>query len=208
MFTGIIEEIGVIKSVQNFGGGKRFTITAGKVMQNTKIDDSISINGVCQTVVSLTQSTFTVEAVEETLRKTNFGKYSQGLKVNLERATQLGERLGGHLVTGHVDCPGRIVTIKRESAGRLLWIAFSPEYSKYAVASGSICIDGISLTIARTEEVKLMVSVIPHTWDNTTLGEAFEGKEVNLEFDIIAKYLEKLSQPYSSKKSVWEDIVN
>jgi riboflavin synthase len=192
MFTGLIEEIGIIKAIKPIGGGRRISVEAYKVMDDLKIDDSISLNGTCQTVVSRTDKTFDVEAVEETLSKTSFLKFHPGKKINLERASRLGDRMGGHLVQGHVDCRGKVTDIRKLNTGINLWINYPKEYSKYLVSAGSICIDGVSLTVAQLEDLKFMVSIIPHTWEMTTLCELNTGGEVNLEFDIIGKYIERI----------------
>lgn len=193
MFTGLIEEIGIIKQIKNLGGGKRISVEAYKILDDLKIDDSVSINGVCQTVVHISSNTFEVEAVEETLRKTTFKTLRTGKKVNLERAAMVGARLGGHIVQGHTDITGYVKSIEKQLTGILLWVEFPVNYRKYVVEHGSICIDGVSLTIARLSGSMLMVSVIPHTWKNTTLAELSNGSEVNLEFDIIGKYIENFT---------------
>ncbi|MDX9790593.1 MAG: riboflavin synthase [Candidatus Kapaibacterium sp.] len=190
MFTGLIEEIGVIKNVRSLGGGKSISLSAAKIMDDLKIDDSVSINGVCQTVVSIGAGFFEVEAVEETLSKTTLGFLRNGTKVNLERAARVGDRLGGHIVQGHADTVGIVKAIEKQLTGILVWIDFPVEYSKYVVLHGSICIDGVSLTIARLRKNMLMVSVIPHTWELTTLADLKNGSKVNIEFDIIGKYIE------------------
>ncbi len=190
MFTGLIEEIGKIKSIRSLGGGKRIAVTARKIMDDLKIDDSVSINGACQTVVALGSDYFEVDAVEETIAKTTLGKYRNGYRVNLERAAKVGDRLGGHIVQGHVDTTGTVKSIEKQLTGILVWVEFPIQYAKYAVQHGSICINGVSLTIARLSKGMATISVIPHTWDMTTLSELKNGMEVNLEFDIIGKYIE------------------
>jgi len=186
MFTGLIEEIGTIKNISPLGSGRRITVEASHIMDDLKIDDSVAINGVCQTVVEHTEKTFLVEAVEETLKKTGFGNLRPGLKVNLERAARLGDHMGGHLVQGHVDCTGNVISVRQQPASHVLWISFPSAYEKYIVPVGSICIDGVSLTAADVKSNKFMVSIIPHTWKMTTLNELKAGSLVNLEFDIIA----------------------
>lgn len=209
MFTGLIEEIGIIKAIKPIGGGRRVIVEAKKIMDDLKIDDSISLNGTCQTVVSRTDRTFDVEAVEETLTKTTFLKFYPGKKINLERAARLGDRMGGHLVQGHVDCTGKVSEIRKLSTGINLWITYPTEYSQYLVMTGSICIDGVSLTIARLEATKFMVSIIPHTWEMTTFKELIIGSEVNIEFDIIGKYVEKImSHNPVKEKSILEKFID
>ncbi len=198
MFTGLIEEIGTLKSITTVSGSKRISVTAKTVLDDLKIDDSVAVNGVCLTVVSRTNYDFTTEAVEETIRKTTLGQFTAGRKINLERAMKLGGRLGGHLVQGHVDCTGRVQKIQSEGTGKLIWIEFPSEFSKYVVPLGSICIDGVSLTIAKKDINRFMVSVIPHTWETTTFKELKTGTELNLEFDIIGKYVESLTEPYTN----------
>ena len=199
MFTGLIEEIGTIKAVRQLGGGRRFTVQGNIVLEDMNIGDSIALNGVCQTVVAKNSSTFDVEAVEETLKKTTLASLSAGKKINLERAMKLGDRMGGHLVQGHVDCVGRVTEIKSLSTAINIWISFPEEYKKYIIPIGSICVDGVSLTAAKIEGNKFMLSIIPHTWEMTTINSLKTAIEVNLEFDIIGKYVENLVQPYNNK---------
>ncbi len=201
MFTGLIEEIGSVKAVRPLGGGKRITVGVSKVMDGLKIDDSVALNGVCQTVVARTENTFDVEAIEETLRKSTLKNLRAGDRLNLERAMRLGDRMGGHLVQGHVDCCGRLISVDSEATGTNLWVGFPAEFARYVVAAGSICIDGVSLTVARVEGSRLMVSIIPHTWKMTILPERKPGNEVNHEFDIIGKYVEKMTDPHLQRHS-------
>ncbi len=192
MFTGLIEEIGTVRALRRQGSGMRLTVEAHRIMDDVQIDDSIAINGACQTVVSRTATTFDVDTVEETLLKTTFGTFRSGKQVNLERAMKLGGRLGGHLVQGHVDTCGVVTALEERQGSWLLTVRFPQEYARYVIPVGSICIDGVSLTTARVEETKLTVAVIPHTWQSTTLHELRVGTSVNLEFDLIGKYIEKL----------------
>jgi riboflavin synthase len=202
MFTGLIEEVGKIKSIRPEGGGFRISVSAKKITQDLKIDDSVAINGVCQTVVTSDNYSFEVVAVEETLRKTAFNNLHAGDSVNLERAMRLSDRLGGHIVQGHVDCTGKINSIQKERTGVNVWISYPPDFDKYLVNTGSICINGVSLTTARVEKGKFMVAVIPHTWENTTFKEAKTGNTVNLEFDILGKYIEKLITEGQKNKDI------
>jgi len=192
MFTGIIEEIGIIKNITNYGNARKLEIISQKILFDSKIDDSISIDGVCQTIVDIKKNSFTVEAVEETIVKTNFNILRNNDKVNLERALKLDTRLGGHLVQGHIDCIGKITSIVKQSLGILLTIEFPIQYKKYIVLQGSIAVNGISLTVARITDFTFTVSVIPHTWNNTTLKYKGIGSIVNLEFDLLAKYVENM----------------
>jgi riboflavin synthase len=192
MFTGLIEEIGVVRAVQPQGTGLRLVVEARKIMNDVKIDDSVSINGACQTVVACTSTTFTVDTVRETLAKTTLTLFSVGKRVNLERAMQLGARLGGHLVQGHVDTRGSVVSVESQQGSWLLTVQFPEEFTRYVIPVGSICIDGVSLTAARVQANTLTVAVIPHTWKSTTLAELVPGAAVNLEFDVIGKYIERM----------------
>jgi riboflavin synthase len=192
MFTGLIEEIGTIRSLRPQGHGFRISVAAKTVTQGLKVDDSVSINGACQTVVRCDESSFDVEAVEETILKTTLGKFQPGRRVNLERALQVGSRLGGHIVQGHVDTRGTVRAVQEQSTSWLLSVDFPHEFARYIVPVGSICIDGVSLTAARVEQDTLTVAVIPHTWTHTALHECSAGRQVNLEFDIIGKYVERL----------------
>jgi riboflavin synthase len=202
MFTGLIEEIGIVQSIRQIGGGKRFRIHAQKIMDDLKIDDSVSIDGACQTVVAFGKNYFEVEAVEETLSKTTLTFFKNNDKVNLERAAKVSDRLGGHIVQGHVDCIAHVKSIEKQITGILIWIEYPIENSKFAVQHGSICINGVSLTIARERSPMLMASIIPHTWEMTNLQNLSPGSKVNLEFDILGKYIEKmLNIPKEQKKS-------
>jgi riboflavin synthase len=192
MFTGLVEEIGKVSSIISFGGGKRIKVSATKVMSDLKIDDSISINGTCQTVVAINGQTFEVEAVEETLKKTTLGEFKIGTNINLERALVLGSRLGGHIVQGHIDCTGKITNIKDLQSSRIIWVQYPVQSLKYVIKHGSVCVDGISLTIADISNKEFMLSVIPHTVKNTIIANYKIGNTVNLEFDIIGKYIENL----------------
>lgn len=201
MFTGLIEEVGKIRSISTMGGGKRIGVDAKVILDDLKIDDSVAINGACQTAVKVTKDYFEVEAVEETLRKSTLGTLKAGDWVNLERAAKLETRMGGHIVQGHVDCKGKVEKIIKEKTGIQLWIVFPEKFVKYIVPVGSICINGVSLTAARVEGNRFMSAIIPHTWKVTTLAELASGKEVNLEFDVIGKYVEKMVEPHMKKDS-------
>jgi riboflavin synthase len=192
MFTGLIEEVGHVDSAIRRGSVMDITIRAKTVLEGIRIGDSISIHGACQTVVALGDSSFTVQAVEETLRRTTLGTLKKGSAVNLERSFRLGDRLGGHLVTGHVDGTGRIVRVAGTRENLLLSIAPPAELRKYIAEKGSITIDGVSLTVTRATDAEFGVSVIPHTIGVTTLGYARPGDAVNLEADIIARYVERI----------------
>ena len=192
MFTGLIEEKGLVKSIVNKDGGKRITIECNDILSDIKIDDSISINGICQTVVKIGSSCFEVDAVEETLKKTTIRYWRNGQIVNLERALKFSDRLGGHLVLGHVDTVGEIIQIIKLESSTKYEILFPKEFSKYIIEHGSITINGISLTIAESHSTSLFVSIIPHTLSKTNISDLKNGDKVNLEFDVLGKYVEKL----------------
>ena len=192
MFTGIIEEIGAITSVKQQGGGIRLRVAAHKSAQELKVNDSVSINGACHTVVWRSDNEFDVESVEETLKKTALSSLQPGSRVNLELPMRLNERLGGHLVLGHVDTGGTITSIEPRQNSVMYAIEVPAEFSKYLIPVGSIAIDGVSLTIAELEGNIIRVSIIPHTSDNTIFNEYRVGTRVNLEFDLIGKYIERM----------------
>lgn len=202
MFTGLIEEIGTVKSVVMGASSARITIEAHKILKDVKLGDSISINGVCLTVTSFSSNEFTVDVMPETMRKTNLKHLRYGSKVNLERALSLGARLGGHIVTGHIDGVGIIKNFKDEDNAVWVTIEAPEDVLKYIVYKGSIAIDGISLTVAYVDNEVFKVSIIPLTRDKTTLLSKKIGEEVNLECDIIGKYVEKyLEKLYLSNQS-------
>lgn len=188
MFTGIIEVTGQITSLKELDGGKEFVIHAPFV-DELNVDQSISINGVCLTVTDLGSKTFTVQVVEETLRKTNIGELNQGDRINLERSMTMDKLLDGHIVQGHVDTVGTITEIEKEGTDHLITVKYAEKYKNLIVGRGSIAIDGISLTIAREESPHFTVAIIPYTWEHTNLKTKDQGDTVNLEFDIIGKYV-------------------
>ncbi len=192
MFTGLIEEVGSVKSVYTFGGGIKLTIEAKNILNDIKTGDSININGTCQTVVSFDENSFTVEAVEETLKKTNLGFLKSGSKVNLESSLTLNKKLGGHFVLGHVDSTGKITSVEKLSSSILVSISYPVKFSNYVINVGAITVNGVSLTIAKFNKNAFTVSVIPHTWQETNLQFLKVGDEVNLEFDILGKYVAKI----------------
>jgi len=195
MFTGIISDMGSVATAVKSGGQVKLTIDSEKTAGVLQVGDSVSINGACQTVVRRNERDFTVEAVEETLRKTTLGELHQGSPVNLELPLRLGDRLGGHIVLGHVDGVGSIIGIEMKESSRLLRIEFPSRFERYVIPIGSIAVDGISLTVAALEENTATVSIIPHTLEATTLGKAKVGMDVNLEFDVLGKYIERMVLP-------------
>ena len=192
MFTGIIEEIGVLKERRDGSHSCTLTVRCEKILEGTKIGDSIAVNGTCLTVTKLNADSFDVDVTPETMRRTAFSIVRVGSKLNLERALRIGDRLGGHLVSGHVDFVGKL--IKKEQEGNAVNLTFSvPEqWMKYILAKGSIAIDGVSLTIAKKQSNSFFVSLIPHTGEMTILLLKHIGDPVNIECDCIGKYIEQL----------------
>jgi len=192
MFTGIVEEMGNVKALRRDAGAARLTISASTVLGGTAFGDSINVNGVCLTVVEKTNTEFSADVAQETLKVTNLGDLRVGQKVNLERALQLSARIGGHLVTGHVDAVGRIREKRQESNSWRIFIEAPEAALRYVIKKGSIAVDGISLTVAEVEKSFFSIAMIPHTAKLTTLGIKAGGDSVNLETDIIGKYIERL----------------
>lgn len=197
MFTGIVEELGRLESLRADGDGRRLRVRCSRVLEDLKAEDSLLVNGVCLTVVGIQAPHVELQAVGETLSKTSLGSLSAGVDLHLERALTLQTRLGGHLVQGHVDCVGRVVRLERGRLGALLEVAVPGEFIRYAARTGSVCLDGVSLTQAREarregEEARLGVALIPYTLDHTTLGTRRPGDGLNVEFDCLAKYVEQL----------------
>ena len=192
MFTGIIEEIGSIDSIIDKPLGMRFKISAIKIMEDLKIGDSVAVNGVCLTVVNRTDNSFFLDIVDETLEKSNLGDLKKGDDVNLERSLKVSDRFGGHIVQGHIETIGVILDKQKKDDGALVSIGLDPEWMRYCIPKGSIAIDGISLTIAKIEANIIKVALIPHTLQNTTLGKKNKSDTLNIETDIIGKYVTNL----------------
>ena len=188
MFTGIIEEVGRIAAVQAHGGGRRLVIEA-KMVPELQVDQSVAVNGACQTVVEAGGGTFAVVAVEETLRKTTLGSLAPGDPVNLERALQPTGRLDGHFVQGHVDATADITAAEAEQTNWLYRVRFDPAFAPYVIPVGSIALDGVSLTVARLEGHELTVAIIPYTYEHTIISKWSVGRKVNVEFDMVGKYI-------------------
>lgn len=191
MFTGIVEEIGTIRHLSINGGSGSISIKASEVLNGTKIGDSIAVNGICLTVTSLSSDGFTADVMAETARRSALFKAAAGDKVNLERAMAADGRFGGHIVSGHIDGTGTIVSMKREENAVWVTVEAPPEIIGLIVEKGSVCIDGISLTVAAVGKDSFKVSIIPHTADETTLILKRAGDKVNLENDIVGKYVKK-----------------
>lgn len=195
MFTGIIEEMGRIRQVSLAGSSGQIMIQAKKVLDGTRIGDSIAVNGVCLTVTAIRPDGFTADIMAETYRRSSLGQGKAGDLVNLERAMEAGGRFGGHIMSGHIDGTGVIRSCRREENAVWVAIGTEPEVLRLIVEKGSIGIDGISLTVAKVDETEFQVSVIPHTGEETTLLRKKPGDLVNLENDIVGKYVEKLLKP-------------
>lgn len=194
MFTGIIEEIGKISNIKRGARSAILSIQASKVLEDAHLGDSIAVNGVCLTVTTLNGDVFTADIMNETLSRSSLGSLRAGSPVNLERAMAAGGRFGGHIVSGHIDGTGRIASVTRDDNAVWFRIMADKKLLRYIVEKGSIAIDGISLTVAKTDSESFSVSIIPHTIGQTILGTRKVGDTVNLENDIIGKYVEKLMQ--------------
>lgn len=192
MFTGIIEEIGKVKSLRR--GAKSFTleVEADKVLEDTRVGDSIATNGVCLTVTRMTEHGFAADVMPETVQRTALGELLPGSQVNLERALTLQTRLGGHLVSGHIDGTGRLIARRLDDTALWLTVACDSHLLRYVIEKGSVTLQGVSLTVARVDDHSFSVSLIPHTQAATTLHEVRVGDLLNIENDVIAKYVEKL----------------
>lgn len=195
MFTGIIEEIGTISSIQKGRHSALLHIQAALILEDLKIGDSVAVNGVCLTATSVQGNSFTADVMHETLNRSSLAHLSRGSHVNLERAMAANGRFGGHIVAGHVDGTGRIIQIRKDDTAIWYTIQAGPSILRYIIEKGSIAIDGISLTVAQTGEDWFSISAIPHTVAATTLKERRTGDLVNLENDMIGKYVEKLFVP-------------
>ena len=207
MFTGIIEEVGKVEKSSPIAGGFEIRIKAENVLEDIHINDSICIDGVCLTVTKADQSSFWVDAVGATLEKSTFNKIQTGTLVNLERSVRLNDRLGGHLVQGHVNGIGTISEIQKLGENYLLKIIVPENLKRYLIKEGSIAVNGISLTIADLEKNLISISIIPHTWQNTNLIYKKVNDKVNIEIDVLAKYVEKLltKNNGTSEKNITEN---
>ena len=191
MFTGLVDALGTVRTVVPVEGGRRLTVEA-PYAADLEIGESVAVDGCCLTVVAVGDGAFVAEAVAETLRKTTLGALAAGARVNLERALLPTTRLGGHIVLGHVDAVGEVVSVTEDGGGsRLVTVAYPPSFAPYLIPVGSVAVSGVSLTVARLDAPAagtFTVAIIPHTWAATTLGEAVPGLPVNLEFDVVGKY--------------------
>ena len=195
MFTGIIEEVGTIKQIARGQHSAVLTIQAQTVLEGTKLGDSIAVNGICLTVTRLLEDAFTADVMHETLNRSSLSRLTVGNAVNLERAMAANGRFGGHIVAGHVDGVGTISNIRRDDTAVWYTVQTAPAILRYVVEKGSITIDGISLTVAAVDDTSFSVSTIPHTVSQTNLHQRRRGDPVNLETDIIGKYVEQLLAP-------------
>ena len=211
MFTGIVEELGTIKSLNMQGTSGQIAIKAKMVLENTKIGDSIAVNGICLTVTSIFNDEFTADVMAETVRRSSLKGASAGEKVNLERAMAADGRFGGHIVSGHIDGTGTISEFRKEENAVWVTIDTPKEILNLIVEKGSICIDGISLTVAALTDKSFSVSVIPHTGEETTLLKKKPGDMVNLENDVVGKYVQRLlglePKKEESKSSLTMDML-
>jgi riboflavin synthase len=192
VFTGIVRELGVVDTASGGGDGARLRIAAPKTAAAARLGDSVAVNGVCLTVVSVEDGSLSFDAVPETLSRTTLGRLTAGERVNVEPALRAGEPLGGHIVQGHVDGVGRIRAVDPEGAGARIEVEPPPELLRYCVEKGSITVEGVSLTIAALTDATLAIALVPHTLSVTTLGGKAMGDDVNLEVDVLAKHVERL----------------
>ena len=192
MFTGIVEELAQIKSIKPRKKGIRYSISADFIMDDIKIGDSISVNGVCLTIIETRKNSFCMDLVEETLNKSNLGELQVGDFVNLERAMKATDRFGGHIVQGHVETVGIILEKQMQHEEAILSVGIDPEWMRFCIPKGSITLDGVSLTIAKIDGNIIEVALIPHTLENTTLGLKGKTDTLNIETDIIGKYIDRL----------------
>jgi len=211
MFTGLIAELGTVQQLARQGSSFHLTVSAQKIMDNLKIGDSVAVNGCCLTVVKLADATFTADVMPETVRLTNIGLLKTGSRVNLERTLRLCDGLDGHIVSGHVEGLGTILEQRPDGIAVVTTIGAGPELLKYIIKKGSIAIDGISLTVTEVTEVGFSVSLIPHTAKETTLGIKSVGDKVNLETDIIGKYVERMlgfqGKPQAKEEKIGMDFL-
>lgn len=201
MFTGLVEEKGKLKDKIATGDGFQFVIEAKIIMDDLKIGSSIAVNGCCLTVVKIDGNTFAVDTIEETLNKTNLGVLKEGMNVNLERPLAADARLGGHFVLGHIDTTGKVKDVKELSNSHWLTISFPEKFKQYLIYVGSVAIDGVSMTVAELKNNSFSVGIIPHTWKETIFADKKIGDTVNLEFDVLGKYVERIMESKNEGES-------
>lgn len=202
MFTGLIEEVGTVASVRPRGDGATLVIKASQVLDGMQIGDSVAISGPCQTVIAFDHSSFTVEAIRETMQRTRFGSLKSGSRVNLERAMRPSDRLGGHMVQGHVDGLVELLDIRTIAGSWRVRLSLPEEGKPFVIEKGSIALDGVSLTVASIAAGFFEVEVIPHTWSHTTLRGLVKGDKVHVEWDVIAKYVNHMLRAYTGASGV------
>jgi riboflavin synthase len=200
MFTGLIEEVGTVQSANLQGDNLTLEVTAPKLSPTISIGDSINVDGVCQTAVEVNTDRFTVNTIAETLRRTNLGDLKNGDAVNLELALRPESRMGGHMVSGHIDCRGQIKAIRKIGGSWELEIVYPVEFDNLVVPKGSIAVNGVSLTVTHADPGLFGVSIIPHTWEMTNFPSLKTGDSVNLEFDLIGKYVQQMINPYKARE--------
>jgi riboflavin synthase len=194
MFTGLVEEKGILKEKIPTGDGFQFVIEAKIIIKDLQIGSSVAVNGCCLTVVKIDGNNFAVDTIEETLNKTNLGVLKQGMNVNLERPLAAEARLGGHFVLGHIDTTGKVEDVKELSNSHWLTISFPENFKQYLIYVGSVAIDGVSMTVAELKDKSFSVGIIPHTWKETIFADKKIGDTVNLEFDVLGKYVERIME--------------
>ena len=205
MFTGIIEEIGTVQDIKHGAKSCVITLSGDKIFSDLKLGDSVAVNGVCLTAAKINGNTFSADVMAETMRRSNLGTLQKGSKVNLERAMSAQGRFGGHIVSGHIDGVGILSSAVREENAVWITVAADESLMRYIVMKGSVALDGISLTVAKVFKDALCVSVIPHTGQETTLLSKRAGDKINIECDIIGKYVEKLT---NNKSDITEEFLN
>lgn len=196
MFTGIVRELGVVEALEGGEDGARLVLEAPRTAPGVDVGGSVSVNGCCLTAETVDGPRVTFRAVPETLRRTSLGRLRPGDRVNVEPAVRAGDPLGGHYVQGHVDGVGRVQSVEAEGEGLRVWVEAPPDVLRYCVAKGSVAVEGVSLTIAEVAEDAFCVALVPHTLGVTTLSQLVPGREVNLEADVLAKYVERLALPH------------
>ncbi|MDO5396411.1 MAG: riboflavin synthase [bacterium] len=207
MFTGIVEEIGEIAAISKGTDVCSYTVRASRILEDMHIGDSIAVNGLCLTVISFNDSGFTADVMNESLRRSNLGDLKRGSRVNLERAMAAGGRFGGHIVSGHIDGTGIIRSYKREANAVWVTVTAGEELMRYIIMQGSVALDGVSLTVARVYKDAFAVSLIPHTGAETTLLNKRVGDRINIENDVVGKYVEKLCGAKRTGGGIDEDFL-
>ncbi len=206
MFTGLVEQVGSVRHIVRISDGLLLKIDAAEICRDVAVGDSVCVNGVCLTVVDYQDGWFAVQAVGETVARSNLQELKQGMRVNLERALKAGSRLGGHFVQGHVDCTGDIMALESRQPGYWMTLNVPRDVDVFLVEKGSVAIDGISLTVAEKTPQKCAVAVIPLTFENTTLCEKSTGDRVNIEVDILGKYVYQMLRPHQ-KSQITQDAL-